>query len=380
MYHLFAADRRVQNRRAADVRQVATLPDGVIVVIEHLRLFVLPSGRSGTFSVTSFVIAWSWTVVGSENAAAFFPFAQAGEWVSPRTRRPDEDEDEEDQQAKYHGPGHSLSSQVRRGLYDSILFLLLLILLFSPWFIQNHHPPVRHTTAQPLAPAPAPTPVLTQTHLTHLPLLHTCGECHMSYVRGGEDEPMHSKHHSRVLNDILCMVDTVLSAPALPRTILDNCKVFLLVTASPPLPTTASGQRKRTKLSGVKGGATPRERIVGVVVAQRIRWAMRVLRDSDSEQREGLKIVDTGGGVICDPKPLPTNLGIHRLFTVPSYRGHHLAQGLLEAACKHTIYGLPLSPSSGQVAFSQPTDSGRRMMERWGGGAVRVFVDDESQL
>jgi hypothetical protein len=78
MYHLFAADRRVQNRRAADVRQVATLPDGVIVVIEHLRLFVLPSGRSGTFSVTSFVIAWSWTVVGSENAAAFFPFAQAG--------------------------------------------------------------------------------------------------------------------------------------------------------------------------------------------------------------------------------------------------------------------------------------------------------------
>jgi N-acetyltransferase len=102
------------------------------------------------------------------------------------------------------------------------------------------------------------------------------------------------------LNDILCMVDTVLSAPALPRTILDNCKVFLLVTASPPLPTTASGQRKRTRLSGVKGGATPRERIVGVVVAQRIRWAMRVLRDSDSEQREGLKIVDTGGGVICE--------------------------------------------------------------------------------
>jgi N-acetyltransferase len=80
------------------------------------------------------------------------------------------------------------------------------------------------------------------------------------------------------------------------------------------------------------------------------------------------------------PKPLPTNLGIHRLFTVPSYRGHNLAQALLDTACKHTIYGLPLSPGSGQIAFSQPTDSGRRMMERWGGGAVRVFVDDESQL
>jgi hypothetical protein len=39
---------------------------------------------------------------------------------------------------------------------------------------------------------------------------------------------------------------------------------------------------------------------VGVVVAQRIRWAMRVLRDSDGEQRDRLKIVDTGGGVICE--------------------------------------------------------------------------------
>lgn len=73
--------------------------------------------------------------------------------------------------AKYDGPGHSLSSQVRRGLYDSILFLLLLILLFSPWFIQNHHPPCppydrptprsrprTHPRAHPNPPHPPPTP------------------------------------------------------------------------------------------------------------------------------------------------------------------------------------------------------------------------------
>jgi N-acetyltransferase len=53
---------------------------------------------------------------------------------------------------------------------------------------------------------------------------------------------------------------------------------------------------------------------------------------------------------------------------------------LLDAACAHTIYGCSFDPRRGQVAFSQPTDSGRRMMERWGGGGVRVFVDDESQL
>ena len=40
-------------------------------------------------------------------------------------------------------------------------------------------------------------------YLTHLPLLHTCKECSMSYVRGGgEDESVHAKHHSRVVRGI----------------------------------------------------------------------------------------------------------------------------------------------------------------------------------
>ena len=56
------------------------------------------------------------------------------------------------------------------------------------------------------APTKGPTSVrvkekesLTQMHLTHLPLLHTCQACQMSYVRGGEDETLHERHHSRVV-------------------------------------------------------------------------------------------------------------------------------------------------------------------------------------
>jgi N-acetyltransferase len=37
-----------------------------------------------------------------------------------------------------------------------------------------------------------------QMHLTHLPLLHTCSQCQMSYVRGGDDESLHEKHHAKV--------------------------------------------------------------------------------------------------------------------------------------------------------------------------------------
>lgn len=80
------------------------------------------------------------------------------------------------------------------------------------------------------------------------------------------------------------------------------------------------------------------------------------------------------------PSPLPTPLGIHRLFTVPAYRSLGLAHILLDAASSHTVYGYTFDPKKGEVAFSQPTDSGRAVMEKWGGGRVRVFVDDESQL
>lgn len=44
---------------------------------------------------------------------------------------------------------------------------------------------------------------LTQLHLTHLPLLHTCQSCQMSYVRGGEDEGLHERHHARVTRGVI---------------------------------------------------------------------------------------------------------------------------------------------------------------------------------
>ncbi|KAL1410260.1 hypothetical protein Q8F55_004266 [Vanrija albida] len=267
-------------------------------------------------------------------------------------------------------------------------------------------------TSAPAAPSPAPTPApakLTQLHFSAG--LRTCPECAMSYVRGGDDEAVHARHHARVtagipwdgrapgskvvkdrvafasgtvrvievdasvggarVDDILATVDTVLSAPALPPAIRERCKLFLGVTAS-PAPVKQGAKRARP----IGAPAKNRERVVGVVVAQPIRWAMRVLREGES----GEGVVDSGGGVMCDPERLPTPLGIHRLFTVPAYRGHGLAQLLLDATAANMVYGCTFDPRAGQVAFSQPTESGRKTMEKWGGGSVRVFVDDESQL
>lgn len=174
----------------------------------------------------------------------------------------------------------------------------------------------------------------------------------MSFVRGSEDEHLHAKHHARVirgipwdgsgkgkgkmigdggwkvvrddvyfgeksagkgrvimcdgswggqkvgtilsacllqLEDILFMVDTVLDAPRLEDSMLERCKIFLLVTSSPP-PT--------IKRSRLVPGSKPKviERIVGVVVAQPIKTAMRVVSVSDTSGR----VVDSGGGVMCE--------------------------------------------------------------------------------
>jgi N-acetyltransferase len=46
--------------------------------------------------------------------------------------------------------------------------------------------------------------IYTQSHLTHLPLLFTCQECQMSYVRSSpSDESTHRKHHDRVVRGII---------------------------------------------------------------------------------------------------------------------------------------------------------------------------------
>lgn len=88
------------------------------------------------------------------------------------------------------------------------------------------------------------------------------------------------------------MVDMVLSAPPLPAAILNACKIFLLVTSSPP--PLAEGKRRRL-LEARADGAKPRDRVVGVVVSQPIKWAMRVLRED--EEGNG---IDSGGGVMFE--------------------------------------------------------------------------------
>jgi N-acetyltransferase len=88
---------------------------------------------------------------------------------------------------------------------------------------------------------------------------------------------------------------------------------------------------------------------------------------------EDLIIVDASTSLYCSPEPLPTPLGIPRMFVSSSYRRLGIASRLLTAAAENFIHGVALDPAKGEVAFTQPTTSGKALIEKWGKRGARVY-------
>ncbi|KAJ7261318.1 hypothetical protein B0H12DRAFT_1217783 [Mycena haematopus] len=263
----------------------------------------------------------------------------------------------------------------------------------------------------------------TQLHfVTDQTTLRTCSLCALSYIKGApDDEALHKAHCARVqkgmewgreeekellkagvvevasgvklkngtkgrvicfradaggkigskLSTLLSTINIALSAPPLTPSILPASKVYLFLT--PSLTTTL------------------REKIVGCVIAQQISTAMAIATPAECisacepdpsscdapspTPTSKLVSVDTNSGIFCHPAPLPTPLGIPRLFVSSTHRRQGVASKLLSAAAETFIYGCPLDPRKGQVAFTQPTGDGSAVMHRWGGGGVRIYEE-----
>ena len=198
-------------------------------------------------------------------------------------------------------------------------------------------------------------------------------------------------------------ISIALSSPPLTQQTLTDSKVYLFL-----LSPSASGAVKSTSVSsGSKMSVSKREKIVGCVIAQPIATAMRVIEFADTPVRElphhaqqnddqeirvdgsigaphrpstphtpsrgDLITVDASTSLYCSPEPLPTPLGIPRMFVSSSYRRLGIASRLLTTAAENFIHGITLDPAKGEVAFTQPTTSGKALMEKWGGKGARVY-------
>ncbi|GAA5825682.1 hypothetical protein JCM3770_002796 [Rhodotorula araucariae] len=232
----------------------------------------------------------------------------------------------------------------------------------------------------------------------------SCATCALSYARTPEDLAFHDKHHRKVvggcdwvtgdegrgvtvldeaadwgdkhggrvlmvdypavdaplrrkLKDVLDTIDTELSSTALTPEQLALCKVFLFVTA----------QRK----------------VIACAVVQRISAAYQVVRETKSaeageQSTDLLRFGEDQGAIFCSPTPLPTLLGIQRIWTSTSARRHGLASLLLDLAAAKYVYGSPIPRErrAADFAFSQPTGKGQKLAQAWTGTeAFKVFVD-----
>jgi len=85
--------------------------------------------------------------------------------------------------------------------------------------------------------------------------------------------------------------------------------------------------------------------------------------------------VDTSTGLFCHPEPLPTPLGIPRIFVVSTHRRQGIASRLLSAAAATFVHGCPVDPAKGEVAFTQPTGAGHALMQIWGKAGARIYEE-----
>ncbi|KAF8226903.1 hypothetical protein L208DRAFT_1460701 [Tricholoma matsutake] len=287
----------------------------------------------------------------------------------------------------------------------------------------NLPPPKRVKTSDKGNPSAAVDNVprtLTQLHFSiDQTVLRTCSHCGLTYTKGApDDEVLHRAHCARVqkgmewgreeekerlkydvtevltgvkLKDgrqgrIICFrADVGGKIGTKLRILMDTVNLAL---SSPPLaPSILHASKAYLFLLTPMTHNSAREKIAGCLIAQQISTAMTIASSEESklvfqagsqEQPASTPLltpIDASTGVFCHPTPLPTPLGISRIFVSSSHRRRGIASKLLSAAAETFIHGCPLDPRKGHVAFTQPTGDGSAVMLRWGGGCVRIYED-----
>ncbi|SPO40683.1 related to ECO1 - Acetyltransferase required for establishment of sister chromatid cohesion [Pseudozyma flocculosa] len=197
---------------------------------------------------------------------------------------------------------------------------------------------------------------------------------------------------TRKLTELMASVDEALGASTLPDSTLKACKLFVAVKA---------GRGVGAALVGRVALGTAR-RVVGGGAGGDVDQDNDNDNDNDKENRAGVaapratyQVLHDGGEAIFVSEPLSASatppIGVHRIHVIARFRRSGLASRLLDAAADHSVYGLNLARleqmyggRAGTVAFSQPTDAGRKLAERWirsgGGGGEGAAKKQDGRL
>ncbi|KAH0565327.1 hypothetical protein GP486_001288 [Trichoglossum hirsutum] len=97
------------------------------------------------------------------------------------------------------------------------------------------------------------------------------------------------------------------------------------------------------------------EKCVGLCLAERLSRAKRIVaRTTGGSKSSSVSVSDASFAAV---------LGVSRIWTSQSFRRQGIARRLLECAASSFIYGM--SVPKAMMAFSQPTESGGKLADRW---------------
>lgn len=106
------------------------------------------------------------------------------------------------------------------------------------------------------------------------------------------------------------------------------------------------------------------DKCIGLCLAERIHSAAKVLKQDSASPSEHHAIANARSSSFSTATARdPALLGISRIWTSKSHRRKGIASVLLDCARGSFFYGIEVP--KGMVAFSQPTESGGLLAERW---------------
>ncbi|KAF9304911.1 N-acetyltransferase esco2 [Mortierella antarctica] len=175
------------------------------------------------------------------------------------------------------------------------------------------------------------------------------------------------------VRDVLELMNKELGSVELDPETLEGCKVFLYI----------SGKKK----------------VVGCVVAERIKEAFEIMSSSSSTTlatgeratletesssgfdpagkvatKDGSTRVHHSSAIFCSTVPQPAICGINRIWVSTLYRRHKVASRLLDAVRDRFIYACKLERKD--LAFSQPTGDGKALARQYlGTNKFLVYVE-----
>ncbi|OAX78750.1 hypothetical protein ACJ72_06941 [Emergomyces africanus] len=119
---------------------------------------------------------------------------------------------------------------------------------------------------------------------------------------------------------------------------------------------------------------------VGLCLTERI-WESHVVKRpdrgvSDARTNNGGGSFDSSSSITASEEAYPAVVGISRVWTSASSRRKGIAMDLLDCVVSNYIYGMEIPKS--QIAFSQPTESGCRLIEAFFGPDEHWHVYKES--